>query len=184
MNITYRQLEKGDYTAVQSMINQSFGLYRYVNNESVLKSFLKVYLYSCFGEASFSCVAEKDGKVMGVIMGKAESRYRYTAHLKPIVSMGCRMTAMAIKSLIHRNDSSDYKRMHQRTEAQKVQDDTQTGLSCTFFRIWFFKEPTLFGQNAVVRALQNQNLLLKPGGSIDIDQNPVFILTGTHKFIT
>jgi len=113
MGILYRELRKSDFDSVKNMINESFGLYRYVDNESVLKSFLNVYLSSCLSEKTFSCVSEKDGKVIGVIMGNAKCDYSYFAHLKPIFAMAYHSVAMAIKAIIHKNDNSDYKRMHQ-----------------------------------------------------------------------
>jgi len=58
--IIYREIKKDDYETVKSIINESFGLYRYIDNEKVLKNLLKLYLQSCLAEKTFSCVAEKD----------------------------------------------------------------------------------------------------------------------------
>lgn len=111
--ITYREIRKADFESIKNIINESFGLYRYVDNPSVLKSFLNVYLQSCLSEKTFSCVAEKEGKVIGVILGQAKCDYKYFAHLGPIFAMAFHTVAMACKARIYKNNNSDYKRMHQ-----------------------------------------------------------------------
>ncbi|HBF65213.1 MAG TPA: hypothetical protein DDW34_05060 [Clostridium sp.] len=82
--IIYREIKNCDYTEIQEIINESFRLYKYIDNPTVLKTFLKVYLQSCLSEKTFSCVAEKDKKVIGVILGNAKSDYSKLKHLKPI----------------------------------------------------------------------------------------------------
>lgn len=111
--ITYREIQKTDFESIKSIINESFGLYRYVDNPSVLKSFLNVYLQSCLSEKTFSCVAEKEGKIIGVILGQAKSDYNYFTHLGPIFALTFHSVVMACKGRIYKSDTSDYKRMHQ-----------------------------------------------------------------------
>lgn len=112
MKLTYRKIRKSDKEAVKRIINESFCLYSYVDNKSVLDSFLNVYLYSCLSEATFTCVAEIDGKVIGVIMGNAKNDYHMGEHLTPILAMGYYQMEMFFKSLILGNHFDDYKRMH------------------------------------------------------------------------
>ncbi len=50
--IIYREIKKDDYGTIQSIINESFGLYRYIDNEKVLKNLLKLYLQSCLATKS------------------------------------------------------------------------------------------------------------------------------------
>jgi len=45
--VLYRKIRKSDFKEVESIINKSFDLYKYVDNPIVLKYFLKTYLYSC-----------------------------------------------------------------------------------------------------------------------------------------
>lgn len=75
-SIRYRAIYPKDYATIKELITQSFGLYNYVSDPSVLDAFKKRYLYSCLAEATYACVAEKDGSVIGVIMGNAKSKYR------------------------------------------------------------------------------------------------------------
>lgn len=39
MEIIYRELRKKDYDAVKAILNESFGLHRYVSDKRVLESF-------------------------------------------------------------------------------------------------------------------------------------------------
>lgn len=125
MGITYRELQKSDYEAVKTVINESFGLYRYVTDERVLESFLNLYLYSCLSEQTFHCVAEENGKVIGVIMGQAKSAYRAVPHLRHLVRMSAYGVKMWMQSVWYRCSSRDYKRMHQ-IYRQLLHDSKQT----------------------------------------------------------
>lgn len=110
--VIYKQIKKCDYKEIEAIINESFGLYKYFNNPKVLKTVLKVYLQSCLAEETFSCVAEKDNKVIGVILGNAKSDYSLLKHLKPIVMMGWYSLVMAVQAISTKESISDYKRMH------------------------------------------------------------------------
>lgn len=79
--IVYRNLKKQDYNEVADLLSHSFGLHRYVSDERLFRIFKKQYLYSCLSEATFSRVAEQNGKVVGVIMGNAKSDYRILPHI-------------------------------------------------------------------------------------------------------
>lgn len=79
--IIYRNLKKQDYNAVAELLSHSFGLHRYVSDKRLLRIFKKQYLYSCLSEATFSRVAEQNGKIVGVIMGNAQSDYHILPHI-------------------------------------------------------------------------------------------------------
>lgn len=113
MNVIYREIKKSDYGAIEAIINNSFGLYKYINDPKVLKSLLKMYLQSCLAEKTFSCIAEKDGKVVGVILGQAKSDYKYLSHLNHIFSVGFHSAAMTLKSTLYQCSTSDYKKVHE-----------------------------------------------------------------------
>lgn len=125
MEIIYRELRKKDCEAVKAILNESFGLHRYVGDKRVLESFLNLYLYSCLAEQTFQYVAEENGKVIGVIMGQAKSAYHAVAHLKHIVRMVIYGVKMRIQSAWYGCDMQDYKRMHQ-IYRQLLRDSEQT----------------------------------------------------------
>lgn len=110
--IIYRKLKKGDYNEVETIINESFELYKYIDNPKILNTVLKIYLQSCLAEKTFSCVAEKDEKVIGVILGNAKNDYNILKHLKPIFMMSWYSLVMAVQSIGAKEATSDYKRMH------------------------------------------------------------------------
>lgn len=111
--IKYRAITKADFPAVGEIINQAFGLYRYVTDEKTLNSFKLQYVYSCLSEATYNCVAEQDGKIVGVIMGNAKSDYKIFPHLKYLfhtVQYGINMRYYGRK---FKAGIDDYKRLHE-----------------------------------------------------------------------
>lgn len=81
-SIHYRPIQEKDFPAVSEIINQAFDLFDYVPNFEVLDAFKLQYLYSCLSESTYTCVAEQDGTVVGVIMGNTKNDYRIAAHLR------------------------------------------------------------------------------------------------------
>lgn len=112
-NITYRKIRRADYEQIQEIINQSFGLYKYVEHPKVLKSLLQLYLQSCLAEQTCSCVAVKDGKVIGVIMGQAKSEYSFFTHLVPILGVVFYTLKTNVLARIYKCSTKDYKKIHE-----------------------------------------------------------------------
>lgn len=110
--VIYRQIEKRDYTAVEEIINRSFGLFRYVSNREILDYFKKQYLYSCLAEATYAYVAVQNQKVIGVIMGNAKSEYHITSHLKYILKAFYFGTKMNRIKKSEARGIEDYKNVH------------------------------------------------------------------------
>lgn len=78
--IIYRTLEKRDYSAIENLIDSSFDLHRYLIDGKTLTYMKHAYLQGCLAEQTYCRVAERDGSVIGVIMGKADKRYRMGSH--------------------------------------------------------------------------------------------------------
>lgn len=112
MSLIYREYQKSDGDFIKKLIDESFHLGSYVGDKSVLASWLNVYLYSCLAEQTFTCVAENDGEILGVIMGKAQGDYKFARHLKPAIALSYHTLAMGIKGKIRQVDSGDNRRMH------------------------------------------------------------------------
>lgn len=110
--IHYRKMQKQDYEVVCDLINQSFGLYRYVNHPNLLKKVLKAYLHSCLAEKTFSCVAEKDGQVIGVILGQAKKKYNMISHMPHILLMAYYGLSMSLQAKWYHLSLKDYKNLH------------------------------------------------------------------------
>lgn len=70
--VTYRSLVKEDYEAVKTLIGEAFGFHEMIEDKKFLDSVLNIYLQSCILGSSFSKVAEKDNKIIGVILGDSK----------------------------------------------------------------------------------------------------------------
>lgn len=101
--IIYRNLKKQDYNAVADLLSHAFGLHRYVSDKQLLWIFKQQYLYSCLSEATFSRVAEQNGKIVGVIMGNAQSDY----HILPHIGFALRFLLYSLKMKIYGRKISD-----------------------------------------------------------------------------
>lgn len=69
--IIYRELQKKDYKRIASLIDDAFGFNEFIKDKDFLDLVLQSYLEDCISESSFSKVAEKDGEVIGIILGSA-----------------------------------------------------------------------------------------------------------------
>lgn len=110
-DVIYRPLRKSDYNEIKQIINKSFGLHKYFNNSKVLKTVLKVYLQSCLAEKTFSSIAEKDNKVVGVIFGNTKSDYKIFKHIKPILLSSWYSFVLNVQATIKGDNIDDFKSM-------------------------------------------------------------------------
>lgn len=79
--VMYRELIKEDYNRIKELICDAFGFNEFIKDPSVLDSILTVYLQGCIFDSSFSRVAVKNGQVIGIILGKANSDNRNISKL-------------------------------------------------------------------------------------------------------
>ena len=79
--IIYRNIRKSDYEDIKNLINTSFFIEEYVENDTVLDLELECELYEALVEQSYTCIAEKEGEVIGFIMGQAEEDYSIIDHI-------------------------------------------------------------------------------------------------------
>ncbi|MED1556178.1 GNAT family N-acetyltransferase [Bacillus paramycoides] len=70
--VKYRSLVKEDYESIKHLIGEAFGFNQFITDKNFLDSLLNFYLQSCILGSSFSKVAEKDNKIIGVILGDSE----------------------------------------------------------------------------------------------------------------
>ncbi|MHA0856086.1 GNAT family N-acetyltransferase [Paenibacillus sp. CMAA1364] len=74
-NIRFREIQRSDYTALEKIISDTWGYEQFCSHH-VAKRLSKVYLASCLANQTFTCVAENNGEVVGIIMGKYEKKHR------------------------------------------------------------------------------------------------------------
>lgn len=84
--VIYRDLYKKDYERIKELICEAFGFDKFIQDRKLLDSILTEYLQSCILASSFSRVAEKDNKIIGIILGKAESDKNRLAKFHNILS--------------------------------------------------------------------------------------------------
>ncbi|WP_338749154.1 GNAT family N-acetyltransferase [Bacillus sp. FJAT-52991] len=70
--VIYRDLVKEDYERVKELIGEAFNINKFITDKKFLDSVLNLYLQGCILESSFSKVAEKNNKIIGVILGNSE----------------------------------------------------------------------------------------------------------------
>ncbi|AFR48544.1 GNAT family N-acetyltransferase [Gordonia sp. KTR9] len=71
-DITYRPYRSTDAEDVKKIIDEAFYIHRYVHGRRVLDSALEIYLREQLVASTWSRVAEKDGHVVGIILGRVD----------------------------------------------------------------------------------------------------------------
>ncbi len=110
--ILYRPIEQKDYAVIGEIINEAFGLYRYVPHPKLLENVKQQYVYSCLSEATYTCVAEQNGEVVGVIMGNAKFDYKFFRHLSAICGTAWYSLKLMLFGWKSQASIKDYKNLH------------------------------------------------------------------------
>ncbi|WP_238418997.1 GNAT family N-acetyltransferase [Gordonia sp. 'Campus'] len=75
-DIIYRPYRSTDADDVKRIIDEAFYIHRYVHGSRVLDSALEIYLRERLLASTWTRVAEKDGSVVGIIMGRVDGEPR------------------------------------------------------------------------------------------------------------
>lgn len=111
--IIYRKLKKKDFAAAEEIISRAFGLSGYISDLKILNLFKHQYLYSCLSEATYTCAAEENGKVVGIIMGKADSDYSIIKHIPYLIKFIYYNIRLKFSGKKCEDGIGDYKRLHE-----------------------------------------------------------------------
>ncbi|MEG1285961.1 MAG: GNAT family N-acetyltransferase [Romboutsia sp.] len=84
--VIYRDLIRDDYKRIEELICEAFGFDDFIKDKKVLNSILTVYLQGCILDSSFSKVAVKDNKVIGIILGKSNNDKTHLRKMPNIIS--------------------------------------------------------------------------------------------------
>lgn len=71
--VIYRDLVTSDYEIIKELIGEAFGFSDFIKDKELLDVILSGYLQECILDSSFSKIAQKDGKVIGFILGNAKN---------------------------------------------------------------------------------------------------------------
>lgn len=110
--IFYRPIRKRDHAQVKDIICKAFSLDAYVTNAKLLEAVKTQYLYSCLSEATYTCVAEKDGQTVGVIMGNAKGDHSAIRHLPYLIKDLWYGMKIALYGRKYRRQAAGYKDIH------------------------------------------------------------------------
>lgn len=66
-----RELDREHYDRIKELIDEAFGISELTKDRKFLAVILNLYLQSCILSSSFSKIAVKDNKVIGIILGNA-----------------------------------------------------------------------------------------------------------------
>lgn len=85
--VIYREIMKDDYDRIKQLINEAFGIHDLIQDKKFLDVVLNLYLQSCILSSSFSEVAVKDNRVIGIILGKAQKDKHRVAQTHNLLSL-------------------------------------------------------------------------------------------------
>lgn len=85
--VIYRDLVKKDYSSIRELICEAFGFDEFIKDRNFLDLILNIYLQDCILGSSFSKVAEKNNKIIGIILGKAKADKNHLGKFHNILSV-------------------------------------------------------------------------------------------------
>jgi ribosomal protein S18 acetylase RimI-like enzyme len=85
--VIYREIMKDDYDRIKELIDEAFGIHDLIQDKIFLDVILNLYLQSCILDSSFSKVAVKDNRVIGIILGKAQKDKHRLAKTHNLLSL-------------------------------------------------------------------------------------------------
>ena len=74
-DINYREIQRGDYPALESIVRKTWGYDKFCSPR-IARKMSRLYLAACLASQTFIRVAELHGTPVGVIMAKNEKTYR------------------------------------------------------------------------------------------------------------
>lgn len=110
-SIIYRELKKDDYETVKFLINEAFDFGNIISNIDVLNKCLNVYLRSCLSATTFSSVAVKDGKVIGLILGSSKNKNTLLNLFKHNIALILNVISLLFKPKKDKKYLKDYKKI-------------------------------------------------------------------------
>ncbi|WP_246582720.1 GNAT family N-acetyltransferase [Clostridium mobile] len=101
--VIYRNLVKEDYDLVKELIGKAFGFDEFIKDKKFLDLLSNIYLQNCILGSSFSKVAEKNNKVIGIILGDAEKDKNRLKKAHNTLSIACTGIKLIMTSKDNKN---------------------------------------------------------------------------------
>lgn len=113
--VVYRPLEKCDYPEIKKLIGEAFGIETYVKDKNQLDKVLNIYLQECITSSTYSNVAIKDNKVIGLILGSVDGQ-RKISKLHNRISYLTNMVKIIFAAIGKKGNLSEFSKL---TDAYK-----------------------------------------------------------------
>jgi len=138
-HVTYRPYRKADAERAKQLINQAFFIHRYTGGEGpLLATALEVDLRQSLSHSSFAEVAELDGKVVGVLMGRVVGQPHLPPHRANMLRLWFTVAKMRIIGRHQTNGVSQFfafSKAYKKLMKQAVAERGPLGSEITVFAV-------------------------------------------------
>lgn len=111
-NVIYRDLRKEDYSSIKFLIGDAFGFNEFISDKKFLNDILNIYLQNCILASSFGKVAEKDNKVIGIILGEAKNDKTHLRKFHNFTNIVSTMFKLLICKKEHKKILKEFSKIH------------------------------------------------------------------------
>lgn len=110
--IIYRDLKREDYDTVKFLIGDAFGFNEFISDKKFLDQLLNIYLQDCILSSSFGKVAEKDNKVIGLILGDAKNDKTHLRKFHNFTSIASTMLKLLVSKKENKKVLKEFSKIH------------------------------------------------------------------------
>ncbi len=110
-DVTYREIKTTDFDALQSLINQTWQVDTFIHGKKTLDRLLHLYLSACLLGSSFGWVAQKDGSVVGIILGRKKKDRPHLRRLVLLPRMVLNLLLLLCSSKSDRKTIKEYSKV-------------------------------------------------------------------------
>ncbi|MBS4189924.1 GNAT family N-acetyltransferase [Bacillus sp. FJAT-49705] len=125
--VIYRSLDKEDYDSIKELIGEAFGFNKFIKDRNFLDSLLNIYLQGCILESTFSKVAVKNNKIIGVILGDSKNDKNRLKKAHNILSLAYTMLKVSMSNKENKKFMKEFSKVQDTYEEliQGKKDDFQ-----------------------------------------------------------
>lgn len=100
--VRYRPYQPGDAQAVKAIIDEAFHIHRYARAPRLHAAAVDVFFREVLVDSTYARVAEKDGRVIGILTGRVEGRPRLPGRLSNRLRVTGDMLCLALTGFAER----------------------------------------------------------------------------------
>lgn len=110
--VVYRDLCEKDYEYIKELIYKSFKFDEFIQDKNYLDLISTAYLQGCILSSSFSKVAEKDNKIIGIILCKAKYDKNRLATFNDVLNYISNGFKLIISNKENRKIAKEFSKIH------------------------------------------------------------------------